>query len=209
LLRTGETISVRPVEAGDLPALEVMHAHMSADSLRHRFFGTGRDLAHRYLEHLTHAPDTIALVAVAGRSVCGLGTAEPLGDGRAEVAFVVDETSHGRGIGTLLLEAVAREAATRGLSQLVAEVLTENHEMLDVFAHAGFAVSSRRIADTVCVVMETESTENQRAAARARWEIAAAHAPSVPGVALASGGPSPDGTSCPPQPAQAQVKSSS
>lgn len=181
MLRTGATVAIRVATSEDIAGLELMHEHMSADSLRHRFFGTGRGLARRYLEHLEHASDTIALVAVAGQRICGLGTAEPLGNARAEVAFVVDEKSRGLGIGTLLLERIAREAAARGIRELVAEVMAENHEMLEVFRDAGFPTASHRVGDTVTVVMQTE-----------------AHA--------VSGGPDVNGTSGPAQPPGSPLK---
>jgi GNAT superfamily N-acetyltransferase len=192
---------VRAATHLDTPELEVLHERMSADSLRHRFFGTGSGLAHRYLEHLAHAPETIALVAVAGRRLYGLGTAEPLGGGRAEVAFVVDEHSHGLGIGTLLLEAIAREAGARGIRELVADVMAENHEMLDVFRHAGFEIASHRVGDTVRVTMRTEVTDAQVEAAHRRRLVAEGH--------VLPGGPAEDGTSDPAQSLGARMDSSS
>lgn len=189
LLRTGAEVVVRPVIPEDTAALELLHERMSADSLRHRFFGTGRGMAHRYLEHLARTPDTIALVAVMERRVCGLGTAEPLGDGRAEVAFVVDEMSHGLGIGTLLLERIAEEAGRRGIRELVADVMAENHEMLEVFRNVGYPTASAWTGDTVQVVIRTEATETHAAAARVRRSVAQAR--------RASGGPVWTGTSCP------------
>lgn len=189
LLRSGRDVLIRAASSEDVAALELLHERMSADSLRHRFFGTGRGMAHRYLEHLAHTPDAIALVAVSDRRVCGLGTAEPIGEGRAEVAFVVDEKSHGLGIGTLLLERIAEEAGRRGIRELVAEVMAENHEMLEVFRNVGYTTSSRWLGDTVHVVIRTDATETHAKAAQARRSVAESY--------QASGGPVWTGTSCP------------
>lgn len=176
LLRDGSSIRVRPVRVGDMAQLERLHAHMSADSFRHRFFGSGTGLAHQYLAHLLRSPQAVAMVGVRGRQVLGLGTAEPLGDGSAEVSFVVDEESHGLGLGTILLERLASEACARNIGHLVAEVMCENHEMLDVFAHAGFVTTSARAGDTVHFTLDTAASEHQRQLSQERRQVAERHA---------------------------------
>ena len=52
---------------------------------------------------------------------------------RAEIALEVADRLHGRGLGTILIERLAEVAERRGIEVFVAEVLAENHEMLDVF----------------------------------------------------------------------------
>ena len=52
---------------------------------------------------------------------------------RAEVAVEVADHLHGRGLGTILIERLAVIAEQRGITHFVAEVLSENHAMLDVF----------------------------------------------------------------------------
>ena len=53
---------------------------------------------------------------------------------RAEVAFAVRDDHQGRGIGTLLLEHLARIARAAGITEFEADVLGENNQMLSVFA---------------------------------------------------------------------------
>lgn len=181
LLRDGGTVVVRAIEADDMVELEGLHERMSADSLRHRFFGTGTGLAHNYLDHLSRSPRTIALVGVIGGRILGLGTAEPLGSGRAEAAFVVDEESHGLGLGTILLEQLAVEARAQDIRELVVEVMCENREMLDVISHAGFATSSNYAGDTVHVVLKTAADEPQVVASEQRKRVAEENAQTSPG----------------------------
>jgi GNAT superfamily N-acetyltransferase len=52
---------------------------------------------------------------------------------RAEVAVEVADHLHDRGLGTILIERLAAVAETRGITHFVAEVLSENQAMLDVF----------------------------------------------------------------------------
>jgi len=52
---------------------------------------------------------------------------------RAEVAVEVADHLHGRGLGTILIERLAAVAEQRGITHFVAEVLSENRAMLDVF----------------------------------------------------------------------------
>lgn len=155
LLRDGESAVLRAAVPEDREALERLHERMSPDSLRHRFFASGKELAHQYLDHLAASSDVIAVVAVVDDHVVGLGTAEPFGPGSAEIAFVVDESRHGLGLGTLLLSELAASARARGIARLVAEVMCENHEMLDVLANAGYRASTSRTVDTVQVVLDT------------------------------------------------------
>jgi acetate---CoA ligase (ADP-forming) len=52
---------------------------------------------------------------------------------RAEVAIEVADRLCGRGLGTFLIERLAAVAEERGITHFVAEVLPDNHAMLDVF----------------------------------------------------------------------------
>jgi GNAT superfamily N-acetyltransferase len=57
---------------------------------------------------------------------------------QAEVAFAVLDEYQGHGIGTLLLKHLARIAQRNGISDFEADVLSSNHQMLEVFANRGF-----------------------------------------------------------------------
>ena len=72
----------------------------------------------------------------------------------AEVAFVVQDELQGRGIGSLLLEHLARIARGLGYRTLEAEVLPDNRAMLEVFAHSGLACRERVVDGLVHVEMD-------------------------------------------------------
>ena len=61
----------------------------------------------------------------------------------AEVAFLVEDAHQGRGIGTVLLEALAVAARENGVEEFNAVTLLENKRMLGVFSDIGFPVARR------------------------------------------------------------------
>ena len=140
LLSDGTFASIRPVAVGDGPALHDLHGSVSDDSFFFRFFGTGRRAAHVYVDHVLSSSGTLALVALCGDRLVGLATAEPTGPGCYEVAFLVADDVRGHGVGTLLVEHLADLARSRGATTFTAEVLADNHRMLEVFTGAGFDV---------------------------------------------------------------------
>lgn len=168
LLGDGSIATIRPATAADTDALLDLHENVSDDSLRLRFFSTGRTSGPAYVAHLvSEDADALALVAVQHGRVIGLATAEPVG-ATAEISFLVADAAHGLGVGTLLLEHLAAWSRTAGVVRFTAEVLTENHQMLQVFTDAGFCATRRLRSGVVSWELTTSATESAQAAADAR-----------------------------------------
>ena len=152
LLTDGTTIELRPARPEDFAAVRDMHAKMSAENLYLRFFSMSRAAAEREARRMCRepSPDHAALLAVLDGEVVGCGAYEPAGDGSgsAEVALAVADDMHNRGVGTLLLEHLVSLARGQGVRTFVAETLTENALMLQVFANAGLR-ASRTLEDGV------------------------------------------------------------
>ena len=87
--------------------------------------------------------DRLALVAeVDGTLIAVARFDRHEGTTEAEVAFVVADEYQHHGIGSLLLDELVLAASERGITTFLADTLSENHTMLDVFLHAGFEVQT-------------------------------------------------------------------
>ena len=141
LLTDGATIEIRPAWPDDFDAVRDMHAKLSPENLYRRFFSMSRVAAEREARRICRepAPDHAALLAVLDGRLVGCGAYEVAGDGSrsAEIALTVADDVHNRGVGTLLLEHLISLARSRGVATFIAETLTENTLMLQVFANAG------------------------------------------------------------------------
>lgn len=167
LLADGTVAVIRPVGPDDAEGLRQLHDQISAENLRLRFFSPFRGAAHSYVEHVLRERPP-ALVLVVDGHVAAFAAAEIVEPDTAEISFLVEDERHGQGIGSLLLEHLAAVARARGIATFVAEVLLENHPMLEVLIDAGFTLTRTIDADVVRVRMDTMTTATSQAAADAR-----------------------------------------
>jgi GNAT superfamily N-acetyltransferase len=144
-LRDGAWVAVRPVCAGDEPALRSFLAGLCLQARRLRFFSAGIDLTSA--AHLGVIADVTHYGLVAHDEtgmMVGHATYVQLDHDRAEVAVEVADHLHGDGLGTILIERLAAIAEWCGITYFVAEVLCENRAMLDVFSDGFDARMIRR-----------------------------------------------------------------
>jgi acyl-CoA synthetase (NDP forming)/L-amino acid N-acyltransferase YncA len=168
LAADGSCIRIRPVAATDADALVALHEQVSDRSRYLRFFTGDPNAGRRFVDDLFAAGEKhtgqIVLVAERGGAVVGMGVSMPMGDEEAEIAFLVADSCHGLGLGTLLLEQLASIARERGIRRFHADVLRENSAMLGVFADSGFAQRNAPEGPTTSIVIDTSLDE--RAIAR-------------------------------------------
>jgi acetyl coenzyme A synthetase (ADP forming)-like protein len=181
ILRDGASVEVRPVVPADRALIVSLFQRMSPSSIRHRFFGAKRELTEadqRFLIGDGAAHVVLAAVVRRGASETFLGAGRyvvlPERPDTAEVAFEVADAEQGRGIGTLLLDHLARIARSRGLTTFRAEVEADNHQMLEVFTCSGFAIRESAKLGVYNVDIPIADSERFLAAAAARERIAAA-----------------------------------
>ncbi|HYA45197.1 MAG TPA: GNAT family N-acetyltransferase, partial [Acidimicrobiales bacterium] len=163
VLFDGSTARIRAITPDDTSAVADLHARLSPETIRLRYFGAHPHLSETELARLTSGgsggPDRLVLVAERGGQLLGMAQYDRLpGSDDAEVAFVVDDTHQGLGIGTLLLEYLASYGRRQGLKRFAADTLMENDLMLIVFRDAGYTRHSTLEGGVVRVVMDIAPT---------------------------------------------------
>ena len=142
LLADGATIEIRPATPGDFDAVWQMHRAMSPENIYFRFFSMSLVGAEQAARRICREPaaeaDHAALLAWLAGELVGVASYETEGNPDvAEIAFAVADHVHHRGVATLLLEHLVSLARDRGVRTFTASVLSDNFEMLRVFADAG------------------------------------------------------------------------
>ncbi len=181
VLRDGSTVHIRPARAEDQEPLEDYFIGLSDESRRLRFWGASVDVREQssravnidYADHLT-------LLAFEGAEkpvvVGGAQYIREPGSARAEVAMSTADHFQGRGLASLLIAQLAQAADEHGIRFFFAEVLPENHKMIDVFRRTGFPVSIHAKPGVVEVEFPTIITDATAERYGDRERIAAANA---------------------------------
>jgi len=154
LLADGSTARVRSAVAGDRAAIVAFHERLSSNSTTLRYFSSHPHLSEHDLARMTASePDHLALLAERDDRIVAVAEYHrAVGAEDAEVAFVVDDAFHGRGLATLLLEHLASQGRRHGVRRLVADTMATNSAMLSVFHSVGFA-ATRTFADGIVHVI--------------------------------------------------------
>jgi len=184
VLRDGGSVLIRAIRPADQPLLAELFRRLTPQSMQFRFLHAKGSLTSRELDALVDLDfdARIGLAAVHredGRdAIVGIAhcfRSDESGDApRAEFAVIVAEEHHGRGIGTALLEHLARLARAQGIQEFEALVLAGNADMLKVFAESGFTVRQTAEAGVFHLVFPIRETESFLHATMARERHAAA-----------------------------------
>jgi len=143
VLADGRVVQVRPLGLDDLTAVRALLDGLTPQSLRMRFFSPRAPSAVELAKLLdVDYRDRFTLGVEMAGELIGMGSYHYDAErASAEVAFTVADAHHAQGIGTLLLEHLVAAALSNGIQRFDAHTLGDNRRMLDVFRHAGFAVS--------------------------------------------------------------------
>jgi len=152
----GVAIRLRDIRSNDKPALVRFHERLSADTRYRRYHAAKGELTTSDLRYLTEVDGHhhVALVAelqsdaptVSARrsELAGVArlVADPAHPGEAEIAIVVQDDAHGRGLGADLVEGVLARGRREGVRSAVAQVQADNHRALRLFQGLGFGQRS-------------------------------------------------------------------
>ena len=133
-LPDGASILVRPIRPDDKRKLEDGLRHLSDESVQRRFLTLKRSFSRSELRYLTevNGRDHVALVAEnpggPARRLIAVARFVRLADDptAAEVAIVVADDWHRRGVGTELAEQLATEARRSGIRRFTATMSSDN-----------------------------------------------------------------------------------
>ncbi|GGL08107.1 GNAT family N-acetyltransferase [Sphaerisporangium melleum] len=170
LLRDGGIAHLRPLRPTDAAALHALVDRASERSTYLRFCTGGTGTAHAYMDRMTGPGyQGLALVALLRGRLAGV--AECVGGGpggRGDLGILLDDQCHGLGLGTVMLEHLAQEAAENGVKEIAADVLPENRTMLRVLADSGLPSTSTHADGMVRVLLSTGPSEELLARIEAR-----------------------------------------
>lgn len=144
LLRDGRTAHIRPIRPEDDQLLVEFYARVSDQSKYYRFFSPMPTLSERDVRRFTRVDhrNRVALMMILQGRMIAVGRYDVVEANEAEVAFLVEDEHQGRGIAQLLLEHLAEAGRERGVERFTAEVLPDNHRMIQTFRDAGYRVAS-------------------------------------------------------------------
>ena len=135
-VKGGATVWIRLARPEDADAVAAMHERCSAQSRYLRYLSGAnqwRDISLRRLSG-GHRGATLVVMSEEG-TIVGLGNVFPAAPDdahAAEIAVIVEDAYHGRGIGTRLLRHMLELAERIGFQEVVAIVLAQNTTMLRV-----------------------------------------------------------------------------
>jgi acyl-CoA synthetase (NDP forming)/GNAT superfamily N-acetyltransferase len=160
LLADGTTVRIRAVERGDHEQLQGLYEEMSPQNLRLRFFAASRRSAALAADRACAPPRPgfRALLAERDGQVIGLAEYDAGEDGdTAEISVAVADGLHHRGVGTLLIEHLVSAARAEGITTFTADALSENRDVLRLFADLGLRMARRFDGPEVrCTISLTE-----------------------------------------------------
>jgi RimJ/RimL family protein N-acetyltransferase len=122
--------TIRPIEDDDLEGLRALFWRLSPESRYYRFLAPVRRPAEGVLHRLAEVDHAArdAYVAVVDQNIAGVARydrdqADPR---NAEVAVVVEDAWHRRGIATALVSELSKAASRRGIERFTATVSADN-----------------------------------------------------------------------------------
>ena len=140
-LRDGFTLHLRPIQPDDDVNLLQLYNQLSQKSLYYRFFTIPKpDLNYaRYLANVD-AQNHLALVAEFNNQIIAVARFHRQAENPscAEAAFTVADAWQGKGIGSMMLKALAKVALQKGITLFECEVAMDNERMLKLLSRSGF-----------------------------------------------------------------------
>lgn len=149
MLKNGIVVTLRPLRADDRQRVAAAIRGLDAQTIYTRLFSHRKELTEAGLDRAMRVDDEreVVIVAATGRgadeAIIGGGRYVVTGEGRAEIAFTVEEDYQGQGLAGRLFAALVDLARQRGITTFEADVLSGNPSMLRVFERTGLPMRKR------------------------------------------------------------------
>ena len=153
-LRDGSQVLLRPIRPDDAARLQHGFSHLSAQSIYLRFLETAKELtdeqakAYATVDYQSRMAmvgciqeDGIEHFVVSAR-YAAIGPQEP---GVVEAAIVVRDDYQSRGLGTIIMDRLARYAARHGVATILATVHVSNSRIVKFIQRSGLAFDRKML----------------------------------------------------------------
>ncbi|RME84933.1 MAG: GNAT family N-acetyltransferase, partial [Planctomycetota bacterium] len=150
---SGLSIFIRPVKISDAPLVRQFFHQLSDQTIYRRFMAVRKGWTEEVIEKFVVLDYTKSMVLLAfpeeppHEEILGMAQyyIHP-GTYTGEVALVVKDAYHRKGIGRALLSYLTYIAKQQGLLGFYAEVLTENRPMLNLLEKTGFQIEKKVVS---------------------------------------------------------------
>jgi GNAT superfamily N-acetyltransferase len=162
VLKDGTSVTIRAIRQRDSDRIVDAFKDLDPGSIYKRFFRYKKELTSEEVKEITDVDSArvVALVVTTpsneGQTLIGGGRFVAEGSDSweiAQLAFLVQDAYHGRGIASLLLKHMIRIARAVGVKRFEAHVLAENQPMLHVFRRSGLPMAQRRHGNVIHVML--------------------------------------------------------
>lgn len=154
----GRSLLLRPIRPEDEGAYREFFAALQPEDIRFRFFSLLKELPRSQIARATQIDYSreMTFVAMDENDPRGplLGVVQAMMDPdgiKAEFAILVRSDLKGRGVGRLLLQKLIAYCRTRGVREMVGEVVPDNHRMLRLATEMGFSSRPSPAGDAVAL----------------------------------------------------------
>ena len=177
ILRDGTTATIHVAHPEDLAELRHFFTSLSLESRLHRFFSPSppRDELLAAMCDPSNPKDQLTLVVertIDGHPrIVAAASYTAIDPQSAEVAFAVDDSFQGKGLGSLLLERLAVLGAREGITRFWAVTHSDNRPMIETFRQSGFQVKTRWDGSDIEIDLSVMPSANSTARSEMRDRV--------------------------------------
>ena len=154
ILRDGSAVAIHEIRDKDRGMIERFVNQLSEDTIYFRFLASGIN-KEVIVNQLSPRPGAYALVAVTGEAIVGHVAYFKSQSDAAEIGVLILDTYQGKGLGTRLIESIARAANAKGITVFEAIIGWNNTRMIRMVRNIGFPTSEKVEPDLIRIRFPT------------------------------------------------------